>query len=173
MNSASKHMKDRKNKRNSIIAHMMVLIWMLVIFCFTAQNGEESGNLSGGMIRMLVEFINDLCGMKWSEIQILETVKMLGYPVRKLAHMTEFGILAVLLFRVSKYYTQINTNKKRFWFSWLGTVAYAATDEFHQLYVPGRSGNLFDVCVDAAGAFLALGMVFIVIRLQKKVSAGR
>ena len=51
--------------------------------------------------------------------------------------------------------------------AWILTTAYAATDEFHQLFVPDRSGNIRDVCIDAAGA--ALGVIISVILFEKQV----
>lgn len=158
-------------KKGCVISHVLVIGWMLVIFCFTAQTGEESGNLSQGFIHSLVTMINQWLGGIWEKDKIPLIVQMLGFPVRKLAHMTEFGILAALLYRVSKYYTRINTCRKRICCSWIVAVIYAATDEFHQLYVPGRSGNLFDVCVDAAGALLALGFIVFIASRKKKVLA--
>lgn len=45
-----------------------------------------------------------------------------------------------------------NTNAKTNFVPWLLAVLYAATDEIHQTFVPGRSGRVTDVLIDAAGA---------------------
>jgi VanZ family protein len=78
--------------------------------------------------------------------------------LRKGAHMTEYAILAVLLFRA------------------LGSelaalavaVAYAMTDELHQTFVPGRHGSPVDVAVDGVGA--ALGLI-VLVRLRRRPRA--
>jgi VanZ family protein len=66
--------------------------------------------------------------------------------LRKCAHMTEYAILAVLVARAAG--------------SWVAafalTVAYAATDEWHQTFVRGRHGSPVDVGIDAAGALIGL-----------------
>lgn len=165
---------DTKNKKRcftagSVISHLAVLIWMMVIFCFTAQNGDESGDLSSGVTHLVMTVFNQLFQLEWSQAELLEMVSIWDYPIRKLAHMTEFGILAVLIFIAIKNYKIVNTTKKRYLFAWLGAVAYAASDEFHQLFVPGRSGNLFDVCVDASGALIAMTFVYIVSMLYKRI----
>ena len=49
----------------------------------------------------------------------------------------------------------------------LVTAAYAATDEFHQLFVPGRAGRVTDVLIDSAGAFLALLAIHIILYYHK------
>jgi VanZ family protein len=70
------------------------------------------------------------------------------YVLRKLAHMAEYAILAVLLVRATGSYT----------WAFALTVAYAGTDEFHQTFVRGRHGSPTDVGIDAAGALAGLGV---------------
>ena len=66
--------------------------------------------------------------------------------LRKCAHMTEYAILAVLTARAAGSSTLA-----------LGlTVAYAATDEWHQTFVRGRHGSPIDVGIDAVGALIGL-----------------
>ena len=48
------------------------------------------------------------------------------------------------------------------------SVLYAATDEFHQLFVEGRSGSLFDVGVDAAGALLGVAAAWVLCSIARK-----
>ena len=156
-------------KVGCVIAHLAALAWMVVIFCFTAQNGDESGNLSSGVTEFVMTILNQLFQLGWDDAKLLEMISLWDYPIRKLAHMTEFGILAVLIFHAMKYYPCISSSKKRYLFAWFGAVAYAATDEFHQLFVPGRSGNLFDVCVDATGALIALVLVYAASTLYRRI----
>ena len=165
--------KSKAGERaGKIISHLLVAAWMLVIFSFSAQPGEESADLSGSISHMFMKLWNGIFGLGWDDAKVLAMTEVWDYPIRKLAHMTEFGILAVLLFIAIRYYRKINTIQKHYFFSWVGTVCYAATDEFHQRFVPGRSGNLFDVGVDATGALLALGLVygglFLLIKVRKR-----
>jgi VanZ family protein len=69
--------------------------------------------------------------------------------LRKAAHMTEYAILAVLLRRATG---------SPGW-AFVIAVAYAATDEFHQTFVPGRHGSPVDVGIDAIGALIGLAVV--------------
>jgi VanZ family protein len=66
--------------------------------------------------------------------------------LRKSAHVTEYALLALLLWRA------VRDDGIAFF----GTVLYAVTDEFHQSFVFGRKGAPRDVVFDAIGAFLAL-----------------
>jgi hypothetical protein len=76
----------------------------------------------------------------------------LDFILRKSGHMAAFGILAVLLWRAL---TLSATRRAMVW-SFVLTVAYAATDEFHQSFTAGRNASGVDVSIDAAGALIAL-----------------
>lgn len=158
-----------KRKLRQVISHVFVLVWMIVIFCFSAQPGERSADLSGSISHLFMQIWNWVFHLDWSDVQILEMTAIWDYPIRKLAHMTEFGILAVLLFIAVKYYAQINTMKRRYICAWIAAVVYAASDEFHQLFVPDRSGNLFDVGVDALGVTIALVILYLLRRIYGRI----
>jgi VanZ family protein len=79
------------------------------------------------------------------------------FPLRKAAHMVEYGILARLLARAFAGSTSWS-RKKIFAVSLALAILYAASDEAHQLFVPGRHGTPRDVLIDSAGAWLALGI---------------
>ena len=78
---------------------------------------------------------------------------------RKIAHMAEYGILTVLLFRV---YFKSNgfTIKKSISFAIIFSITYAFTDEYHQLFVFGREGSLNDVFIDSLGIFFAAFLIY-------------
>jgi fructose-specific phosphotransferase system IIC component len=76
----------------------------------------------------------------------------LDFVVRKAGHMAAFGILAVLLWRALAF----SAVRRAIVWSWALTVAYAATDEFHQSFTVGRHPSPVDVGIDSAGALLFL-----------------
>jgi VanZ family protein len=74
--------------------------------------------------------------------------------LRKLAHMTEYAVLAVLLARALSAGGRAHDRAAPFA---LGlAVLYAATDEIHQTFVRGRHGRPLDVAIDAVGALIGL-----------------
>lgn len=83
---------------------------------------------------------------------------------RKIAHIAEFGILTVLLFRA---YLKSNgfTIKKSISFAIIFALTYAFTDEYHQSFVFGRQGSLNDVFIDSLGVFF---VAFLIYRKVKK-----
>jgi VanZ family protein len=66
------------------------------------------------------------------------------WVIRKIAHMTLYAILAFCA-----ACSQIKPSFKKVL---LFCACYAYTDEFHQLFIPGRSGEIRDVCIDCLGA---------------------
>ena len=145
---------------------------MLVIFMFSAQPGDVSQEISGGLSHLCMQVLNDLFGLGWSDLKELQLAEIWDYPIRKLAHMTEFGILAMLFYwALGSYNVRISGLKKRYLYAWLLAIVYAASDEFHQLFVPNRDGNLLDVAVDGIGAMIALLFVFFFMCLVRKKGA--
>ncbi len=71
----------------------------------------------------------------------------LGFVIRKLGHMTEFGLLWFVWLRALGW--------RRPWAAAAIAVGYAATDEYHQTLTPGRDGTARDVFIDAGGVLIA------------------
>ncbi len=87
------------------------------------------------------------------------TVRMIGIVIRKAAHMVEYAILAFLFYRSAGGRGNLAAQPKLASWCILAAVAYSLTDEFHQMFVPGREASLVDVCIDSIGALLALKLV--------------
>lgn len=86
-------------------------------------------------------------------------LRVMHVAIRKLAHVTEFGIFSITVFR------GIRAGRSGWRFSWaLATlaiaVAYAGMDEWHQSFVPLREARARDVAIDALGALLAQVLVW-------------
>lgn len=141
-----------------LLTGILVLGWMFLIGSFSAQNGGESGNLSAKAADKVVLVEEWVKGKPYPEAERWRKIRNMQFPLRKLAHMTEYACLALLL----TWHLLTYPGLRRGPFGRLLALAfglavlYAATDEFHQLFVPGRSGQLKDVCIDGAGALLGV-----------------
>ena len=146
-----------KHKRTRIIVSgIAVIIWMIVIFIFSAMTGEESGNLSSGLVHALLKNIPFL-----AESEIAHLV------VRKLAHMTEYAIFCLLIINLEKQ-IGFKIRLKHILIGIFISCIYAMTDEYHQSFVNERSGNIIDVGIDTLGAAIAGIAVLIVSRFKNK-----
>ena len=89
------------------------------------------------------------------------------FVVRKAGHMFVFGVLAVLVWRA----LESSAVRHAMVWSWVLTVAYAASDEFHQSFTAGRHPSPVDVGIDSFGALLFLVALALWLR-ARRVRAG-
>ena len=101
-----------------------------------------------------------------SSIPDLHTGLEYDFLLRKAAHVTEYFILTFLLYRAFKGSFNLNA----FWlcvYPATLSLLYAASDEFHQLFVAGREGCVRDVLIDAVG----IAGFYIMIKVFKYTSS--
>lgn len=147
---------ERQNRGKIIYLWWMpVIIFMVLIFCFSAQNGEASSEVSMGVTGKIVQQIATVVMPEHTEEEHTEIAQFWEPIVRKTAHFMEYACLAVLV-AAALYHAHGMRQKKWIGLAWLLTACYAATDEFHQLFVAGRAGRLFDVGIDSLGAAFGL-----------------
>ena len=141
-----------------------LLIWMSVIFSASAdtQSTQRSSRFLGPLLHWL-----------WPDMPP-EQIESARYAVRKAAHLTEYAILAWLWWRALRRPVRRDA---RPWswriagFALLAVVLYAATDEWHQSFVPNRTGAVRDVLIDTAGGVLGLGILWLLHRRSRAKSA--
>lgn len=147
------------------ISFLALLGWTAMIYAFSAQPSTESAEVSGRVSYRIVEGVNGVLHLELTEEQMEEQARRIDFPVRKMAHMTEYAILAVLfLFTVTFRENPEGARHMSRLFRYacaLGFVVLAASaDELHQRFVPGRAGRVVDVLIDTCGGFLGLLVVF-------------
>ena len=146
---------------------ILLVLWMGFIFSMSSQNSIESSNTSGGTIRMIMSMVPKFDEQS-EEIQD-EIVESLQYITRKSAHFIGYMILGILAILLFLQYENIN---KKYPLAFLICVIYAISDEIHQLFVPGRAGQIRDVLIDSAGSLLGIILVMafvkILIKFNKK-----
>ena len=130
-----------------------VLAVMLLIFIHSAMPADLSGAESGWIVQFAAGILKKL-GLPSPDAD------QLTFVIRKCAHFTEYLILGITVKRLMDDLKTCSV-QMRLAAAWVISVLYAATDEIHQHFVPGRSCELRDVCIDAAGA--ACGIVLAII----------
>ncbi len=128
------------------MAWVPVFVIMAAIFIFSSQPAVESTETSGGLIREILEVVGRFMGASFGEDGLEKWVGLLQTPVRKCAHMAEYTLLYLSLLNALHAWGM--GGARLFGAALAVSVLYACTDEFHQLFVPGRSGQVTDVLVD-------------------------
>lgn len=138
-----------------IILLILIIFWMSLIFNFSNKNAVQSESNSNAIIDFIIDASSHITGKNYNELQIQNFYDILEFPIRKSAHFTLYLILGVLVYL---FVVEFNINKKII-ISLLICVIFALSDEIHQLFIEGRSGELRDVLIDMLGSFV--GIIFI------------
>ncbi|MBQ7796031.1 MAG: VanZ family protein [Lachnospiraceae bacterium] len=140
-----------KSKEFKYLAWLPAMLIAAAIFYFSAQPADVSTQMSDGVTTLLLRIAEALGLMELSPEFVRECCELLSTPVRKCAHILEYMILhGAVLFALYHWSDDMRGRKWLIW-AWSLTVLYACSDEFHQLFVPGRAGRVSDVIIDSIG----------------------
>ncbi len=156
-------------KRRMIIFAILTALWCGFIFYLSSENSSESSQRSGEIITKICEIVvPDF--KSFGEAKRQEIISDYSFIVRKAAHFTAYAILGALLFQLLCF---VKDKRLRGLFAIAGAFLYAASDEWHQSFSPGRSCELRDMLIDTCGALLAVLLSLLVIALinRKKSKA--
>jgi VanZ family protein len=138
-----------------------LLLWLGVIFLGSTDlmSAEHTS-------RFIVPFL------RWLKPDISpETLASIHFIVRKCAHVGEYAVLALLLFRAAIFMTNLKRSLAVLHVSvWVACLFVAAADEFHQTFVASRGALIGDIMIDSGGAILGLliGAAFVVSRSTRR-----
>ena len=125
---------------------VMTLAWAVLIFCLSTRTFSPS--FSSGLLDWTLHFLH---------LQVSTgTFDLLHALLRKSAHLTEYAIFALLLYAFPHEKGSELWQPRRAVVCIAVAAVYSLTDEFHQLFVPGRHGSLSDCGLDTIGATLAM-----------------
>ena len=163
-------MEDKKKTSLKVwIYRVLVILWMTIIFLHSSMDATDSSQESGVVVTFITEhFVPGYEKMDAEQqAKVTDTVTLI---VRKGAHMAEYAILGFLLVGA----LEIRHLGILWLVAWMIAIAYAGTDEFHQTFVPGRIGELRDVCVDGVGALIGVTVAIWIekIKLRKADALG-
>ncbi len=140
-----------------IIKIFLIIIWMGVIFAFSSDTGEASTKKSDSIIINIYQIFNKKELKEKDKEKIINSVV---YPVRKIAHLSEYLILGFLITSLVSEYTLID--RKAILLSIILCIIYASSDEIHQLFSVGRSARILDVIIDTIGSSIGTLFYFII-----------
>lgn len=151
-----------KLKKVYYLSMFCLLLWIIVIFSFSAQPVTESVGLS----RKVGQKVSELFVPGFKELPQGEQeafVQKIDFGIRKTAHFLEYMVLGIwwgFLLMPSR-----RSARFKIWTAVWASAACAAVDEIHQLFVAGRTGRWQDVCIDTAGAAVGILAIYMIIKL--------
>lgn len=169
-----------------IILGILIIIWMITIFLFSNQDGMESENTSDIITNRLVnetienniEIEENVDNTNNENINNSVNVAKYNYEfemykgevrlvVRKSAHFIIYLVGGFLLFNFFRTYNISLRNQ--IIYAILGIILYASSDEFHQLFVNGRTARVEDVLLDTLGAIVGILINIIFLKIICKM----
>lgn len=152
-------------KAACIVVIAAVAVWLAVIFSFSSEDKRESTDTSHEFIRVVLSVIDSDFDSLSSKEQ-LARIKQYDHYVRKAAHFTVYSVLGFLNYAAL---TVFGCKKSYSPHIALGLSAvYALSDEIHQYFVPGRSCQFRDICIDSLGAALGCLVFFVLYTIIRK-----
>jgi len=142
------------------LSFLPAILMMYVIFTFSSQSGEMSGNLSYKVSYHIVTIGSKILNKDISDHGVDYYIEKIHTPVRKAAHMSEYFFLAVAI--AFPFYVYGLRGFPLLIVAGLICFAFACGDEYHQSFVAGRGPSKRDVAIDCIGAFFGIIVVRIV-----------
>ena len=142
----------KSNKK--LFSFLLVLMWMIVIFNFSNQNGPKSTNTSDIVTSMVVNVTTNVTNKEYTREEVKKKVEDSTFYIRKTAHFTEYLILGILVLNLLSNYGKIN--KKMLLLALIFCYLYAVSDEIHQIFIPGRTAKFLDTLIDGAGSLIGI-----------------
>lgn len=154
-----------------ILSTALVLLWMITVFIFSSQDGKQTLNTSGAFIHAIETNITDnnsqVSSNNNKQADKEDTNEDYKYVysdkiqkiVRKNAHYFLYMVGGVVL----SVFFCLNFSKNTMIYSLITGILYAITDEFHQLFVPGRTSSYKDVLIDSFGIISGI-VLFLILK---------
>ncbi len=149
---------------------ILIIINCATIFYFSNQVADDSSKQSSRVVEIISNIIPTIKNMEEPNKTILKE-EILTPIIRKTAHFSIYAMLGIL---TTNLMLTIENKKmyQRVLFALTFCFFYAITDEFHQTFIEGRSGEIRDVLIDTLGALtgilLTIGTTKIVGKMKGK-----
>lgn len=151
------------NKFTKIIIILALAVgWMVCIYKLSGMNSSKSNGKSADMLSIIIADALDvsneygITNLHPDDAKIERASKIMNTPMRKVMHASVYFVLAFVLMILANIITEHNYFGITFIIALVLTIFFAITDEYHQMYVSGRSGQAIDVIIDSIGAVLGL-----------------
>ncbi len=139
-------------KTKRIILIILLLALGILIFSFSNENGKVSNKTSDKVMNSVIDVYEDIKDTEISKERRVELVNKTRVLVRKLAHFSLYFILGMLVYILL---TTFNL-KHPVILAILFALFYASTDEFHQLFIDGRTSSVLDIFLDTFGSIVGV-----------------
>lgn len=136
----------------------LVILWMVFIFWMSTDTFSSKHTFK--MIDLFLHWL-----FPWlSQIEL----RHLHAIIRKLAHVIEYFILGLLLFRSYRSDSPLTWHPKWALGAIITVILYAVSDELHQSFVPSRTASIVDVGIDSVGGIVSQIAIMLRVKIWQR-----
>lgn len=145
-----------------ILVLILAIVWMFGIYKLSSMNTQNSNGKSTDIIAIFIEDtleVTNEYGITNSHptnSKLARVSQLINAPLRKVMHASVYLVLAFLAI----VFFNVLMNNKHYWIALILTliisIGFAVSDEIHQTYVSGRTGQFLDVVIDSIGALVGI-----------------
>ncbi|MGJ9385858.1 VanZ family protein [Salipaludibacillus sp. CF4.18] len=143
---------------NKTFSWTAAVSWMALIFYLSHQPATESSELSTGITEIIKSTVESIA------LNLSFDISNFNYIVRKNAHFFAYLTLGILTLHALR-----KSGERSFRDATVASlivILYAVSDEVHQLFIPGRSGEVGDVLIDSSGGIVGIGLYMVIVRIK-------
>ena len=147
-----------------IILVILIILNCTTIFIFSSEISDDSDERSGRVVNFIAELLPNFKEKSEQEQEYIKG-EVLTPIVRKTAHFSVYASMGILTICLALTYK--GTYYQKSLCSTLFCICYSISDEIHQHFVPGRSCEFRDVCIDTLGVIVGILIIYVIYRLYK------
>ena len=147
-------------------------LWGYLIMFFSGEDAEESGSRSAEILVKIVNAVAPSADITLENYNSFAALENMERVIRKMAHMTEYGVLAALVWATLFGFAALS-RKLAYLIPVLCVIILGTCDEINQTTVSGREGSWIDVAIDAAGAVIAVYIIYRLTLFYRRMKSNR
>ena len=156
----------KRKKIYTAIAGTLLLILYIVIFCFSAEDGESSSAISTRVTLALYKLYYGVTGYEGGSQIVANAVALpLEGFIRKLGHFLEYFCMGFLSYSIA--FMWMKSRFKGYIMIVVQLFLSAGADELHQYFVPGRHASFWDVLLDVSGGIVGMVLLLGLAQIRK------
>lgn len=151
-------------KTKRIILYTLLIIVLLTIFVFSGEPGKKSQSTSDKFTSSIIDKVTDITNKDITENKKKDIIVNTRFIVRKIAHFSIYFILGIIVYLIISTYNI----KNKVLISIIICCMFGCLDEFHQVFIPGRTARVYDCIIDTIGGMCGIYLLVILKKIRQK-----
>lgn len=153
--------------RMRALLHWIPAVLAVLMIAFESTATMSASNTSRWLLPIWVHLFGPITPAHWATVH---------HYIRKTGHFTGYGLVSLCFFYGWKNTLRVTNGLRGLWlrsaaFAVVCTALVASADEFHQTFLPSRTGRVADIVIDTCGAIAVQISILAIMPLLTRKSA--